>query len=116
MATTHGMKRIAICAALTIYGLAPAAPPAQAQTAENVAVVINDASPESVEIGEYYIKARNIPQENVIRIQAPTDESVQPAVFASTIHQPIAAALTSGKLQDRILYIVLTKDVPLRIL
>ena len=108
------MKRIAICAALMMCGLAPAAP-AEAQTAENVAVVINDASPESKEIGEYYIKARNIPPENVIRIQAPTDETVQPAVFGATINQPIAEALSRGNLQDRILYIVLTKHVPLRI-
>ena len=43
----------------------PAAPPS-AQTAENVAVVINEASAESRQIGEYYVKARDIPAANVI--------------------------------------------------
>ena len=110
------MKRIAVCAALTLYGLVSQAATAIGQTAENVAVVINDASPDSKQVGEYYIKARSIPAENVIRIQAPTDDAVQPAVFLSAIQQPIAAALTKASLQDRILYIVLTKDVPLRII
>ena len=109
------MNRFAVCAALTLCGLAWQAPLAVAQTSENVAVVINDASPDSKEIGDYYIKARSIPLENVIRIQAPTDETVQPAVFLQSIQQPIANALSRGNLQDRILYIVLTKDIPLRI-
>ena len=116
MTTKQGMKRIAVCTALTLYGLASHAPPAVAQTAENVAVVINDASPDSKQVGEYYVKARNIPAENVIHIQAPTEDAVQPAAFATTIQQPILAALIRGNLQDRILYIVLTTDVPLRII
>lgn len=92
-----------------------AARPAQAQTAENVAVVINEASPESKQIGEYYVKARAIPAANVIRLQTSTDETIQPAAFVATIQAPIAAALTRNAVQDRILYIVLTKGVPLRV-
>jgi uncharacterized protein (TIGR03790 family) len=93
---------------------APVAP-ARAQSAENVAVVINDASPESKQIGEYYIKARGIPAANVIRLQTTTDETIQPAAFLLTIQGPIAAALNRNNAQDRILYIVLTKGVPLRV-
>ena len=93
-----------------------AVPDAHAQTAENVAVVINDASPQSKEVGEYYVKARGIPAENVIRIQASTDDAIQAAEFQTTIQTPIGAALTRGNLQDRVLYIVLTKGVPLRII
>jgi uncharacterized protein (TIGR03790 family) len=88
---------------------------ARAQTPENVAVVINNASPQSKDVGEYYVKARGIPPENVIRIQASTDDTIQAASYLATIQAPIAAALTRANLQDRILYIVLTKDVPLRI-
>jgi uncharacterized protein (TIGR03790 family) len=92
-----------------------AVPSAKAQTAENVAVVINGASPESKEIGEYYVRARNIPAENVFRIETVTTDVIEPAAFVETIQQPIAAALFKGNLQDRVLYIVLTKGVPLRI-
>jgi uncharacterized protein (TIGR03790 family) len=95
--------------------LLPWAAPAWAQTAENVAVVINEASPDSKQIGEYYIKARGIPAANVIRLQTSTDETVQANVFAATIQAPIAASLVRNNAYDRILYIVLTKGVPLRV-
>jgi uncharacterized protein (TIGR03790 family) len=95
--------------------LAGAASPTYAQTPENVAVVINDASPESKQVGDYYVKARAIPAENVIHIQTAPEDVVQPAAFVATIHQPIAQALGKANLQDRILYIVLTKGIPLRI-
>jgi uncharacterized protein (TIGR03790 family) len=89
--------------------------PARGQSAENVAVIINDASPESRQIGEYYIKARGIPATNVIRLQTTTDETIQPAAFLATIQAPIAGALNRSNGQDRILYIVLTKGIPLRV-
>ena len=89
--------------------------PAAAQSAENVAVVINTASPASQRIGEYYVKRRGIPPANVIRIQTATDETVNRAVYGLTIEGPIAGALSRERLHDRVLYIVLTKGVPLRI-
>ncbi len=102
-------------AAALLLSLAGAAPSAYAQTPENVAVVINDASPESKQVGDFYVKARAIPAENVIHIQTATDDVVQPVAFVATIQQPIAQALAKANLQDRILYIVLTKGIPLRI-
>jgi len=108
-----------IRAGLWIFGVLFALFPAtsaRAQTAENVAVVINDASAESKQIGEYYIKAREIPAANVIRLKTTTDESIQPAAFLATIQAPIANALIRNNSIDRILYIVLTKGIPLRVL
>jgi len=92
------------------------AAPAAAQTAENVAVVINEASAESRQIGDYYVKAREIPAANVIRLKTTTDESIQPAAFVATIQSPIASALVRNGTLDRVLYIVLTKGIPLRVL
>jgi uncharacterized protein (TIGR03790 family) len=86
-----------------------------AQSPENVAVVINEASDDSKAVGEHYIQARGIPADNVIRIKTSTDETIPFAAFAATIQQPIALALQRANLQDRVLYIVLTKGVPLRI-
>jgi uncharacterized protein (TIGR03790 family) len=99
-----------------IAAVLAAAGAARAQTAENVAVVINEASPESRQVGEHYVKARGIPAENVIRLKTTTDESIQPAAYATTIQLPVSAALLRNNLFDRILYIVLTKGVPLRVL
>ena len=105
--------RTTMCLALVLCGLASNV---GAQSAENVAVVINEASAESRQIGEYYIKARGIPAVNVIRIQTTTEETIQPSLYLATIQAPIAAALQKNNLFDRVLYIVLTKGVPLRVL
>jgi uncharacterized protein (TIGR03790 family) len=88
---------------------------ASAQTADNVALVINENSAASVRIGGYYAEKRGLPASNVIRIRTSIDETIERALFVSTIEQSIAAALTRNGLQDRILYLVLTKGVPLRI-
>src|SRR5687768_10054168 len=89
--------------------------PAHAQSAENVAVVINDNSAESQKIGMAYAAARSIPDSNVFRIRTATTDAIDRPLFAQTSEGPIAAAIGRGQLQDRILYIVLTKGVPLRI-
>jgi len=89
--------------------------PAQAQTAENVAVVINDTSAASQKIGEYYAKKRGLPASNIIHIRAPQDDVIDRSVYTGAVEGAIGVALTRAGLQDRILYLVLTKGVPLRI-
>jgi uncharacterized protein (TIGR03790 family) len=96
-----------------LYGLAPAV--VHAQTGENVAVVINDTSPASQRIGEYYASKRGIPRENVIHITASSADEISRAAYDSTIEAPIATAILKHDLQDRLLYIVLTKGIPLRV-
>ena len=86
-----------------------------AQTAANVAVVINENSAVSQQVGEYYIRQRAIPASNVIRVRTSQDETIDRVPYQSTIEGPIAIALERERLQDRILYIVLTKGIPLRI-
>jgi uncharacterized protein (TIGR03790 family) len=85
-----------------------------AQTAANVAVVINENSAVSQRVGEYYIRQRAIPASNVIRLRTSQEETIDRIPYQTTIERPIAIALEQH-LQDRILYIVLTKGVPLRI-
>ena len=88
---------------------------ALAQSAGNVAVVINDNSPDSQRIGEYYARTRALPADHVFHIRASAEETVERAAYASTIELPIAAAIRRAGLQDRILYLVLTKGIPLKI-
>lgn len=40
-------------------------------TPQALGVVINDADPDSVEVGQYYIEARRIPLENVVHVNIP---------------------------------------------
>jgi uncharacterized protein (TIGR03790 family) len=103
-----------LCFPLAIIGLVLPWP-AAAQSAENVAVVINTASADSQRVAERYITARQIPESNVFRITTTTEESIDRGEYARTIEEPLAAAIRRAGLHDRLLYLVLTKGVPLRI-
>src|SRR5688500_5003524 len=102
--------------ALTTLALALALPTAaRGQSAQNVLVVVNRNSGVSQEIGAYYAQKRKIPARQVLRLSLPADEEIQRSVYVSQIERPIAQWLSEENAQDRILYIVLTKGVPLRI-
>src|SRR5262245_28019806 len=88
---------------------------AAAQSAENVLVIANDASPHSLQIADYYARKRSIPSAQIVHLRAPVAEEIDRTTFARAIEAPIADWLTKHTAQDRILYIVLTKDVPLRV-
>ncbi len=88
---------------------------ASAQTGEHVLVVINEASPASVQIGEYYAKARAVPADQVLRLKTVTTDTVQRPEYDRNIEAPLVTHLLKKNLQDRVLYLVLTKGMPLRI-
>lgn len=98
---------------LVVAAATPA--PCRAQSAENVALVINESSAASQQIGEHYFRSRAIPPGNVIRIKTAADDAIARGRYVAEIESPIATAIGRESLQDRILYIVLTKGVPLRI-
>ena len=98
-----------VCALLLPAGAA-------GQSGANVAVVINESSSASVTVGEYYAVRRSLPNENVIRIKVTPGDTISRAAYAAGIEAPVAQALAKAGLQDRILFIVLTKGIPLRIL
>ena len=78
-------------------------------------VIANEGSPPSLDIAEYYVKRRNIPLTQLLKIRTSTADQVTRAEYELTIQAPIAAWLARNSAQDRILYIVLTKGMPLRI-
>lgn len=86
---------------------------AYGQTADNVLLVVNESSPVSMDIGKYYAQKRGIPESNILRIKTSAEESVSREVFEREIDAPVAAWLARNFAQDRILYIVLTKGIPL---
>ena len=43
-------------------------------TARQIAVVINENDPASVEVGAYYAQARNVPAQNIIKLRLPSGE------------------------------------------
>jgi uncharacterized protein (TIGR03790 family) len=88
---------------------------ALAQGPDNVLVVVNGATPESIEVGEYYLRKRRIPSEQLLRISLPPAEQIPRDVYEQRIEQPIGNWIAERRAHDRILYIVLTKGIPLRI-
>lgn len=88
--------------------------PASATKPENVLVVVNQASPLSRKIAEYYVQRRAIPKNHVCLIQAPTTERINRADY-DNLRAGVGRCLTSKGLAERILYIVTTQGVPLAI-
>jgi uncharacterized protein (TIGR03790 family) len=89
--------------------------PLLAQTADNILVVLNEASATSLDIGMYYAQKRGIPKTNLVRVKTTVDENISREDFDRQIHTPIANWLTRNSAQDRILYIIVTKGIPIRI-
>ena len=89
--------------------------PAFAQTGSQVLVVANANSPASEEIAVYYAGARGVPEDQVLRLDLPVQEQIEREVYTERIEDPIRTWLTAHSAQDRILYFVLIKDVPIRV-
>lgn len=87
----------------------------RAQTAANVMVVVNDNSPVSRSIGEYYSLRRSIPSRNVCHIRTTTEEEIERGPYILQISDPVANCLKNNNLVGSVLYIVTTLGVPLKI-
>lgn len=88
---------------------------ARGQTPEQVLVVVNRQSLASREIGEYYMHRRLIPLANLCNIDTADKEEIRRDVYDTRIERPIAAFLRKHGFEEKILYIVLTNGVPLKI-
>ncbi len=88
-----------------LFGVAAAA---FCQDAQNVLVVVNQSSPLSKSIGEYYATRRHIPAGNICRVNVKPDEEIAREDFENEIAAPIASFLRAKHLEEQILYIVTT--------
>lgn len=88
---------------------------ARAQGPQNVLLVVNLNSRVSQEVAQYYRQRRAVPAGQVCSIRAPETEEIDRAVFDRQIRLPLLACVDRGGMQDRILYVVLTKGVPLKV-
>lgn len=149
------LARTLLAGSVAVLGLPDAAP--AAEDASRVLVVVNADSASSIELGEYYARARRVPQEQVLRLalrgprgSAPVSTGIADAPAATVgppaagpgasrgagpgpvgaplpsdeitrgeyerrIEGPIAQWIHRAGAQDRILFIVVAKGIPLRI-
>ncbi len=117
--TTYVPRSCSARIALAVAVVAVLAGVADAQTGANVLVVANAANPDSVRIAEEYARGRGVPADQVLKLEGmPADvpETITAQAFTQGIQAPIARWLARNAAFDRILYIVLTKGMPLRVM
>jgi len=88
---------------------------ASAQTPDQVLVVVNQQSPQSLEIGQYYLKKRAIPMANLCTVNTLPQEIIDRATYLTRIETPVGKCLQQKELVEKILYIVTTRGVPLKV-
>jgi uncharacterized protein (TIGR03790 family) len=86
-----------------------------AQSGENVLLVVNRNDSASREIADYYRAHRAVPAKNVCEISTAANEEIQWAVYQEQIEKPIGDCLKKSALIEKVLYIVTTLGVPLKI-
>ena len=86
-----------------------------AQTGENVLLVVNRNVPISRQIADYYRPRRSVPVKNVCTIDTTGDEEIQWGVYEGQIERPIGECLKNAGLVEKVLYIVTTMGVPLKV-
>ena len=92
-----------------------AAPAARAQSGDQVLLVVNRRSQESLQVAEYYRPRRSVPVSNVCYLSTSTDEEISWETYLGQIELPVAACLAEGGKRDKILYIATTLGVPLKV-
>ena len=103
-------------AGLIFVGIALAARALAGGSGLNVAVVVNQNSPNSVELGNYYCEKRGVPPQNVLRLNwagANTDWTTSD--LDTFLRTPLTAALTGRQLTNQIDYVLLSMDIPYRV-
>ena len=101
--------------AFFVVAVCVAAAPAGAQTPASVLVVANSQAAGSVDIAQRYVTARKVPADHLLQIKTVTTPAISRRDFELDIATPIVNWLSAHSAQDRILYIVLTRGVPLRV-
>lgn len=66
-------------------------------------------------MGEHYARKRAVPADHILRLPIATTEQIAQDVYERQIEAPIGEWIAQRGAHDRLLYIVLTKGVPLRI-
>lgn len=80
----------------------------------NVLVVVNPNSPNSLALGNYYCERRQIPPQNVLRLQNWTGGNLawSRGEFNRALLEPLLKALSTRGLVQQIDFVLLSMDIP----
>lgn len=115
--TTHrGVRRVTLAlGALALPLLLPLPAPAGG-SGLNVTVVVNQASSNSVALGNAYAERRAVPPQNVIRVHWPGGNTQWSTTdFTNVLLQPLLGALADRGLTNQIDFVLLSMDLPYRL-
>ncbi len=116
MVPRAGLGRAGRRALLLLCGLLGAASAwaADPATGARVLLVVNDNSPVSRTIGEYYARKRGVPGENICHVKAPSNEEIDRADY-NRFASDVGGCLKKNKLVESVYYIVTTLGDPLKV-
>ena len=79
----------------------------------NVAVIVNQNSTNSVQLGNYYCEKRQVPPQNLLRVNWPGSNLTWAKTDIDTvILNPLLAMLSARQLTNQIDYVLLSMDIP----
>src|SRR5579862_931154 len=107
----QSLMRIATALSL----LCACAPLLHGQPSASVLIVVNQPSAFSRQIGEYYAGRRRVPASNICRLNASTNEEISRSEYDDQVARPVGDFLRAHNLVEKVLYIVTTAGVPLKI-
>jgi uncharacterized protein (TIGR03790 family) len=83
---------------------------------EQVAVIANSNSPQGLDLAQYYLQKRHIPEANLIQVKLPNDDTISREAYENDLVQPIRSALEKRGIAGDIRVLVTTYGVPIRVL
>jgi uncharacterized protein (TIGR03790 family) len=82
----------------------------------NIVVVVNQNSPNSIELGNYYCEKRQVPPQNLLRINwTGGNVTWTRSEFDTILRAPLNAMLAARQLTNQIDYVLLSMDIPYRV-
>ncbi len=100
---------------LVFLGVLPACAAPASGGGDKVLLVVNRNDPLSRRVADYYGPRRSVPVCNMCTIATTSAEEISWDVYQQQIEQPIGECLKRAGLQEKVLYIVLTMGVPLKV-
>jgi uncharacterized protein (TIGR03790 family) len=82
---------------------------------QKVLVVVNARSSESLELGNLYRRAREIPYRQLLVLNTSTSFAVSYQTYLDEIEKPIRAYLVNQQLEDDVTCLVLTRGLPMQV-
>ena len=89
--------------------------PGRAQSGANVLLVVNGNSADSRRIADYYKPRRSVPAENVCYLATTSAEEISWDIYQRQIEAVVADCLKKSGLAEKVLYLVTTLGVPLKV-